>query len=232
MNFEKWCKNGWLLFIGATLFLFCGCTPPGMPGDDGEESDPVTRRAMARQKEGDMEGTIQEWERVLERRPRLAKAHLELGLLYDDFRRDYIKSIYHFQRYLELAPDAPARERIEDLIRRDERLLFAVLQDRVPGIDERIKALRAENAKLKLNIQELRQNLAEAKAADTGKTKKQQVYSSEGQTYVVKPGDTLARIARQFYGNPAQWRRIEEANKSLLGERGLLKPGMTLVIPK
>jgi LysM repeat protein len=234
MNVQLWRAGAkWMLAGVLAAFLAGGCGPRGGLGrDDGEETDPVARRAMDRQKEGDQEGTIREWERVLERKPRFARAHLELGLLYDDFRRDYVRAIYHYQRYLELAPDEPAKERIQDLVRRAERSLFAVLQDRIPGIDERIRTLQAENAKLKAGLQELRQNLAEAKAASTAGAKKPEVYSSEGRAYVVKPGDTLARIAQQFYGNPAQWRRIEEANKGTLGERSVLKPGMTLVIPK
>lgn len=231
MKIYQWMvKARWLLAGSLLALIFCGCPPRGGTGDGDDESDPVTRRAMARQKEGDTQGSIQEWERVLERKPKLARAHLELGLLYDDFKRDYVSAIYHYNRFLELAPDATTRDRVQDLVRRAERSLFAVLQDRVPGIDERIRALQAENAKLKAGMQELRQNLSEAKAA--GGSKKPSVYSSEGRAYVVKPGDTLARIAQQFYGNPAQWHRIEDANKGVLGDKGLIKPGMTLIIPK
>jgi polar amino acid transport system substrate-binding protein len=55
------------------------------------------------------------------------------------------------------------------------------------------------------------------------------------ETYVVQPGDTLSRIARQFYGDAraASWQRIFEANRDVIGEDpGRLRAGMTLQIPQ
>jgi nucleoid-associated protein YgaU len=49
-------------------------------------------------------------------------------------------------------------------------------------------------------------------------------------TYVVKSGDTLQNIAREFYGDPNQWKKIYTANPDKI-DRGLPKPGATLVIP-
>ena len=51
-------------------------------------------------------------------------------------------------------------------------------------------------------------------------------------TYTVKSGDSLSEIAQQFYGKAAQWRRIHEANRSLIGsDPADLRVGMKLVIP-
>jgi nucleoid-associated protein YgaU len=52
------------------------------------------------------------------------------------------------------------------------------------------------------------------------------------QMYTVKKGDTLSKIAQQFYGSSKKWRRIVDANKDKLGQSQVLKAGMTLVIPK
>jgi hypothetical protein len=50
--------------------------------------------------------------------------------------------------------------------------------------------------------------------------------------YTVRMGDTLASIARTFYGNPEGWRRLLDANRDLLaGDPESLKPGMLLQIP-
>jgi polar amino acid transport system substrate-binding protein len=52
-------------------------------------------------------------------------------------------------------------------------------------------------------------------------------------THVVQPGDTLSRIARQFYGNAASWQRIYESNRDVIGDDpGRLKVGTTLEIPQ
>lgn len=52
-----------------------------------------------------------------------------------------------------------------------------------------------------------------------------------GQSYTVQPGDTLASIAQQFYGN-TDWQPIYDANKSAIGDDpNALKPDTQLVIP-
>ena len=47
--------------------------------------------------------------------------------------------------------------------------------------------------------------------------------------YVVKPGDTLRSIARQFYGSGRQWRRIAAANPGTRPRS--LRPGAILTLP-
>jgi nucleoid-associated protein YgaU len=52
------------------------------------------------------------------------------------------------------------------------------------------------------------------------------------QDYTVESGDTLATIAQKFYGEPTQWRRIYEANRSAIGDNpDQLKLGTQLKIP-
>ena len=53
-------------------------------------------------------------------------------------------------------------------------------------------------------------------------------------TYVIKPGDTLAKIALQFYGDASRWRRIyddKENQKKIGSNPNLIFPGQVLVIP-
>lgn len=49
--------------------------------------------------------------------------------------------------------------------------------------------------------------------------------------YRVKQGDTLERIAREVYGDPAKWTRIAEANRERLGDPPVLYPGQMLRLP-
>lgn len=51
------------------------------------------------------------------------------------------------------------------------------------------------------------------------------------QTYTVASGDSLSKIAKKFYGDPSQWRRIFEANRDLIKNPDLIHPGQTLKIP-
>jgi LysM repeat protein len=52
----------------------------------------------------------------------------------------------------------------------------------------------------------------------------------EIKTHLVQPGDTLQSIARRYYGDPNQWKKIYSANVDKI-ERGLPKQGSRLVIP-
>lgn len=51
------------------------------------------------------------------------------------------------------------------------------------------------------------------------------------QTYTVKAGDTLSKIAKEFYGNPSDYMRIFDANKDRLADPNKIDIGQELVIP-
>jgi nucleoid-associated protein YgaU len=51
------------------------------------------------------------------------------------------------------------------------------------------------------------------------------------QQYVVKPGDTLARLAEQFYSSASKWEKIYEANKEQVKNPNYIFVGMKLTIP-
>jgi nucleoid-associated protein YgaU len=53
----------------------------------------------------------------------------------------------------------------------------------------------------------------------------------EVQTYVVAKGDNLSKIAKRFYGNANEWRRIFEANRDILKDPDKIYPDQKLVIP-
>jgi LysM repeat protein len=54
---------------------------------------------------------------------------------------------------------------------------------------------------------------------------------SGGQTYTVKPGDSLSKIAQQFYGKASEYNKIFEANRDKLNDPNKIQPGQELVIP-
>ena len=55
--------------------------------------------------------------------------------------------------------------------------------------------------------------------------------SGGGRTYTVAAGDSLSKIAKNFYGNASQYMKIFEANKDKLSDPDKIKPGQELVIP-
>lgn len=55
---------------------------------------------------------------------------------------------------------------------------------------------------------------------------------SSPQTYTVQPGDTLSKIAKQFYGNANDYNRIFEANRDKLKNPDQIQAGQQLVVPR
>ena len=55
--------------------------------------------------------------------------------------------------------------------------------------------------------------------------------SGSGRTYTVQAGDTLSKIAKQFYGNANDYNRIFQANTDKLQNPDQIKVGQELVIP-
>lgn len=55
--------------------------------------------------------------------------------------------------------------------------------------------------------------------------------ASEPQFYEVKSGDSLSKIAKQFYGDAMKYPVIFEANKPMLKDPNLIYPGQSLRIP-
>ena len=54
---------------------------------------------------------------------------------------------------------------------------------------------------------------------------------SGGQTYTVKAGDTLSKIAKETLGNANDYTKIFEANKHQLTDPDKIKPGQVLRLP-
>ncbi|MBE6032530.1 MAG: LysM peptidoglycan-binding domain-containing protein [Clostridiales bacterium] len=55
--------------------------------------------------------------------------------------------------------------------------------------------------------------------------------AAEEDTYTVKAGDCLWKIAEKAYGNGADWTKIYEANSNQINNPNLIYPGQVFVIP-
>jgi nucleoid-associated protein YgaU len=51
------------------------------------------------------------------------------------------------------------------------------------------------------------------------------------QLYAVRPGDTLAKISKQFYGDANKYQKIFDANRDQLNDPDKIKVGQVLKIP-
>lgn len=108
------------------------------------------------------------------------------------------------------------REELETMKSRIEKLKD---QDVLGEKNRTIKSLKDENEKLK-------QDLANQKST----VQSLRVKKASIRTHVVKSGETLQSIAKKYYDDPNQWKRIYNRNSEKI-ERGLPVTGATLIIP-
>lgn len=238
--------------LAAAIGLF-GCTPNPAAIDALEEQDPAMEQALSLSKAQNYDDAIAMYQDVLMEQPGMAKPHLQLGLLLDDKKQDYLRAIYHYQRYLELRPEAQKRELIEELIRH-ARLSFATsLPDRPSEAIEEISQLKQQIAALEGDLtsartriidlsEALRRYKARSEAGEVkqpasraaGPTEAPVAVASSGSsdTYRVRRGDTLSKISKKVYNDGTKWKVIYEANKDSLADPGDLKLGQSLRIPR
>jgi nucleoid-associated protein YgaU len=58
-----------------------------------------------------------------------------------------------------------------------------------------------------------------------------QTAGSAGKTYTVKPGDTLSKISKEFYGSANNYMKIFDANRDKLNDPDKIQVGQELKIP-
>lgn len=226
------------------LLLAAGCGPGGLRAAR-EERDPLLQRARDRKNAQDISGAVEAYQRAIDKRPQLARAHLELGWIYDHDLEDYVRAVYHYQRYLELRPEADKQDLVKDLIQHARISYAASLPDKPSEAIRQIAMLKEENAALRAQLDARPATRAAAPSAPVASAPPLtpvvaptppaavQIPLSAMTPYVVQPGDTLSRIAGRVYGDSKKWQPIYEANRSALpgGPQGV-KVGQTLMIPK
>jgi len=56
-------------------------------------------------------------------------------------------------------------------------------------------------------------------------------HHEQARSYTVQPGDTLSSIAQRYYGNPADWQWLYQANRSVVQDPNVIYPGEVLNVP-
>ncbi len=163
MNKKKVASYLRLLACLLMLGIAAGCSRSARI--TSELHDPLVRDAHSRLRDGDKDGALMVLNKALLKNPYLSQAHLDAALLYDGHKRDYVRAIYHYTRYLELSPDTETRTVVEDLVRKAKIAYVASLLDQGLYLDQRIRQLQDENDQLRKSLRVVRSNLARAYAA-------------------------------------------------------------------
>ncbi len=154
--------SGGLLLL---LFLAAGCERGDRLTLGAETDDPQYRRGQQLLKQGHNQDALGAFLKVIEKRGDDApESHLEAGLLYQQYFKDPITAIYHFNKYIELQPNSRqtglVRQRKDAAMREFARSLPAQpLESQAARLElmSRIDELQKENLQLKDEIATLRQ---------------------------------------------------------------------------
>ncbi len=231
-----------IMRIGTMVAVLCAAAVAGCSRASDDERDARNRhmrRALSAKQAQDIDGAIDACRKALERRPRLALAHRELALMLDNYREEYVGAIYHYQRYLELRPDSSNREAVEELIRHC-RMNFAHQIGAVPAEwqrdlqvrNDRIRTLETELAMWRAGAADIAPPAAAPARPAPAAAEASAAAVAETRTHVVRSGETLGTISSRYYGTPAKWNRIFEANRDRIQNANNVRVGTTLVIPQ
>ena len=199
----------------------------------------VIKDAESKTADGNYLRAITLYESALDGSAKSAEIHYRLALLYDDKMHDPLNALHHFKRYLTLAPTGAHASEVKNFMKKDELELGTSLSgDSVVSRAEAAR-LKNENLALRKEVEDQRARVSSAateKAPSThapdGKTESASKKApGKSRTYVVREGDTLASISRKFYKSSGHWKKIRNANRSIVDDPGKLKPGQTLTIP-
>jgi nucleoid-associated protein YgaU len=125
-----------------------------------------------------------------------------------------------------------------------------------PSPEEKAAVIQNSIIKLGLEVESLKVAVKEDVAVISGKTTSQEIREKvvlaagniegiarvddrievekpepEAQYYTVVKGDTLSKIAKEYYGDAMKYPTIFEANKPMLTDPDLIYPGQVLRIP-
>jgi len=237
----------------ASLLLSAGCNKDATWWDGQERNQPLMQRAADRADQGDVESAVRLYLQAIDNNPDAARAHLDLPLLYHDKDKDYVKAVYHYERYLELRPGTEKQEMIANRVRLAKQAFAGSLLRGEGASAVRITALEKENTELQQQVEALEKEVRKLRArrvlpdispgpANVDRTQETpdtppepEIDGGGGEgavrTYRVSSGDTLSGIALKVYGDRNRWRDIQKANQEILGDSSRLRVGQVLVIP-
>jgi len=226
------------------VVVLSACKKDAESSDAREERDPLVKTGQGYMEQQLWSEAEQSFKEALDNDPMMARPHLDLALIYQQYKPNYVHAIYHYDRYLELRPDSEKAEFInEQKTKLQQAVANNIIKEspQVKQVLDELNRLRKENASLKKQLADAATGTKSA-AATAAEQPSPAASSASGdnqpastaashQIYHVVAGDTLTKIATKYYGDSAKWDVIFEANKDTLPSPGDLRVGQTLVIP-
>ena len=188
-----------LIALCCTIMLcfLAGCNYNSGTVED-ERKDPYYLKGKDQLSRKDYSGAEESFLRALERNPRNSNAQLELGIIYEEGRQDYVGAIYYYQKYLRLmgpkgddpvirgritsckrafvlqsgiTPDSSSLERqLEQVVANNQNLQISL-----KNLNASHEALKVENAELRSRLVQQDAELARAQSLLAGSATLQRV---------------------------------------------------------
>jgi LysM repeat protein len=235
------------------LLTLTGCSDKSLSMDEKEERDPLVKTGVAYMEQNQWNEAERAFKDALDADPLMAKPHLDLAVIYQQYNTNYIHAIYHYDRYLELRPDSEKATFIREQRDKVERAL--ALKTIKESSD--VKKLATRALQLQKDNEVLRKRLVAStqaaqttqpssaatqspqptsaakttQATQTAKTATTGTAATSHKIYTVVAGDSLNKISKKFYGDSKYSDVIFEANRDSLSNPNALRIGQTLVIP-
>jgi tetratricopeptide (TPR) repeat protein len=249
-----------ILPLFAALLVLTGCNENGPTTDAEDERNPLVNSGQEYVEQGNYDEAIAVFKKALDDNPMMARPHLDLAVIYQQYKINYIHAIYHFDRYLELRPATEKTDMINEQKLKVAKALANTLINNSPEVKKVIQErnqLIQQNTELKRQLSTALKNRkttstpAPATQTTTTQTipkstspvavapkqapkpvaKPAETAAPKHQIYHVVSGDTLTKIATKYYDDAGKWDIIFEANKDTMRSAGDLRVGQTLVIP-
>jgi tetratricopeptide (TPR) repeat protein len=253
---------GLLLPAAAALLLLgaaCGREDATRRGDDARGRH--MRIAAEAELRGDWDAAVDAYESALRRRPRMAAAHRRLAPILGERRHDMPAALYHYRRYLELAPDAPDADAVREAAENCEQYIAAGTGGDTSGLRWQLETQQERIHALELELAQTRQALEAARRAAPAASSAPAL-PLEGRLAPAAPSRTSSKPAPQPAAKPASPSprpasgpvlytvqsgdtlskiakrhgttsdAIFQANRSSLSSPDAIRIGMTLSIPQ
>src|SRR6266496_2205587 len=185
--------------------VLCGCFLPGQRDQD-EEKEPHFLTGRNRVNQMDYKGAIESFSKALEVNPRSAKAHFELGWLYEEKDPDPAAAIYHYEQYLKLRPAAEnagtVRQRI--LGSKQELAKTVLPMPTTPGIQRDLEKLAEQNRQLHEELEKCRARSSMVATntnpvpAPRSDSQQPGTRANAARSHKVQAGESPSSIARKY----------------------------------
>lgn len=148
-----------VLLLTGLLLPFAGCGRAGYL-DEKERNNRLLAKAYEMVDLGEYDAASLLFRKTLDTHPTMARPHLDLALVLHDRQKDYLRAIYHYNRYLELRPGTEKDDMIRARMQQAERA-FVASRVTVNGADgPSAMQLLDENNSLRSRVESLEKTVA------------------------------------------------------------------------